>query len=177
MFKKSQWLVLLLLVLMLLLISACNKVDGRTELYEGKVLTIGVVGTPPKVNETDIKFNRIQLTDILKEDFHKSYDGIFIMKDSLIEASEPQYAKVYQNSPIPFFFIETEKSYLPFVDKELSYEGAITVKTKSYATGYLKKKEQITYWEYGLYNDKVNDNNIRGAYSRIFKTISENRYK
>ncbi|MBT2757533.1 hypothetical protein J7E71_16700 [Mesobacillus foraminis] len=177
MFKKSQWLILLLLVLMLILISACNKVGVRTELYEGKALTIGVVGKPPKVNETDIKFNRIQLTDILKEDFHKSYDGIFIMKDSFIEASEPKYATVYQNSSIPFFFIETEKSYLPFVDKELSYKDAITIKTKSYATGYLKKKEQITYWEYGLYNDEVNGNNIRDAYSRIFKTISENRYK
>jgi len=167
--KLLRWFLLALAFNLVFILVACNSPNSQE--YGGESLEIAVVGNPPKINETKIVFNEIDISNI--DGNLDGYDAVFIMKDFLEEAAEEKYAEVYQTSPIPFFFIETEKSYLPFVDEDLTYEGALSTKSKSYATGVIYEGEKITYWEYGLYNDQKNEKNIKDAYSRIFTTIDE----
>lgn len=156
----------------LVVLGGCESESVNTPLYEGEFLTIGIIGNAPKVREENIVFKKITFKDI--EDDNKlsaEYDGVFIMKENLSEAANSKYAKVYLNSSIPFFFIESSKSYMPFINEKLSYENSPETHSDNYATGILKSGDKIKTWGYGLYNDKVNETNIKDAYTRIFSTI------
>ncbi|MFP7296925.1 hypothetical protein [Neobacillus niacini] len=50
----------------------------------------------------------------------KSYDAVFIRENNFSEAAKSQYADVYINSTIPFYFIGTD-NYIPFIEKDLEY--------------------------------------------------------
>jgi|GEM_PF-1250272 len=112
-----------------------------------------------------------------KDTFDSNYDAIFITKINLSEASQGKYASIYKKSKIPFFFIQTEKSYVPFTEKDLTYDNAPNFNDQSYATGILynanENGNELTSWGYGLYNDIENQANIEDVYSRIFDTISQ----
>ncbi|TMU83550.1 hypothetical protein FGG79_19155 [Bacillus sp. BHET2] len=169
---KKKIIYFLLLVLSIL--TACS--DDQNEiknspLYEGKELTIGVVGEAPNVREKNIIFKNIILEDLNQENLSEEYCAIFIMKNHLSEAAKAPFAKIYKESGIPFFFIESKKSFVPFVDEETDYEEFPATKSGDYATGYYQSGEDGTYWGYGLYNNTVNETNILDVYSRIFKTI------
>lgn len=119
-----------------------------------------------------MRFTSISFDEL--EDYTKlssNYDAVIIMKEHLEEAAEGKYAKVYRNADIPFFFIESTKSHIPFVVEELSYEDVSDINNGMYATGYLPSDKGDRTWGYGLYNDKVNESNIKNAYSWIFTTI------
>lgn len=163
----------LILILLLIPLNACSKKSNAADIYTGKPLKIGVIGEFPDVNESKVSFISIDFNDLLSEDEIQKLDAVIIMKKHLQEASNSKYANVYQNSEKPFFFIESTKSYLPFVDENTRYDDAIDVNSGSYATGYINVDGKHTYWGYGLYDDQVNKKNIRDAYSRIFKTIEE----
>lgn len=139
--------------------------------YEGPSLSIAVIGEPPSINEKQISFGVLSLSDLNMETM-KNYDAVFIMKDFLEEASDSKYADIYLKSKIPFFFIQSEKGYLPFTNKSLTYSNSSNVANESYAIGYLNGKDGHSSWEFGLYNDRENSQNIRDVYSRIFKTIN-----
>ena len=161
-----------ILLLILVMLVGCNSDTVDTPLYNGKSLVIGVIGVAPKVREDHVKFTTISF-DELEEDKELSseFDAIFITKEHLTEAAESKYAEVYINAGIPFFFIESKKSYVPFIDKEISYEGFPDVNSGEYAVSYYQSGEKGQVWGYGLYNDKVNESNIKDAYSRMFSTI------
>ncbi|MGN7300341.1 hypothetical protein [Ferdinandcohnia sp. SAFN-114] len=135
-------------------------------------LKIGVVGKSPEVEETNVQFEEIDLNEITKMDLRVKYDGIIIMKDFLSEAAQPQYAEIYKTSGVPFFFIQSEKSYLPFTEEEIEYDGFPDSNTQDYATGYYQNGDNTEFWGFGLYNDKQTDKNVKDVYTRIFKTIS-----
>lgn len=140
--------------------------------YIGKALSLGVVGEAPKIREEHVSFTRISFEEL--EDFTKlssNYDAVIIIKEHLEEAAEGKYAKVYKNANIPFFFMESTKSYMPFILEEVSYDHPSLKNYNSdmYATGYLHLEKEDRFWGYGL--SKVNEPNIKGAYSRIFTTI------
>lgn len=160
--------------LILSIFSACSPNENDMEqspLYDGKKLTIGVVGNAPKVREQNITFKKITLNEIIEEHLSSKYNAVFIMKEHLSEASKAPFAKIYKNSGIPFFFIESKKSYIPFVDEKTNYEEFPDIESGVYAYGYYQSGETGQYWGYGLYNDTVNEKNISDVYSRIFKTI------
>ncbi|CAM4083458.1 hypothetical protein BAMA_16755 [Bacillus manliponensis] len=91
----------------------------------------------------------------------------------MTQASENQYADVYNQSNIPFFFMQSEKSYLPFADNQTTYDQAIKVKNKSYTTGYINTNEIVRHWELSL-NDKLDDKKaVNEVYSRIFMLIEK----
>lgn len=145
-----------------------------TPLYDGKPLVIGIIGDPPEVREDNVEFRNITFKQ-LKESNNLSseLDAIMIMKEHLAEAAESKYAQVYKNPSIPYFFIESTKSFAPFVIEELSYEQVPELDNLTYATGYLQKDDdQHQSWGYGLYNDKVNETNIKSVYTQIFTTIA-----
>lgn len=165
---------ILFLFLALSILSACNNDKDEvkdSQIYEGKRLTIGVIGKTPIVREKNIIFKNIELKDLSSGNLSPEYNAIFIMKEHLSKAAKAPYAKIYKNSGIPFFFIETKKSYLPFVNEDMDYEDFPDSKSGDYAAGFYQGDDNGTYWGYGLYNNTVNDINILDVYSRIFNTI------
>jgi hypothetical protein len=151
-----------------------NYLDGvplsvETEPYKGRALTIGIIGEAPKVREQQVKFVNLQFFDLEKSTHHSQYDAIFITKDNLSEAAQDKYASIYKESKIPFFFIQSDKSHIPFLEVNLSYEDVPNMGNFNYATGSLYSMEMG--WAYGLYNDVENETNIMNAYSRIFEQI------
>ncbi|HSJ67692.1 MAG TPA: hypothetical protein VK921_08455 [Anditalea sp.] len=158
---------------MLLTVGCSSKPDF--ELYEGKNLSIAVLGTEPKIEEEQVNLQEISFEEFTTEELRK-YDAVFVTKESFSKAAESQYASTYLDSHIPFFFIESNRGAYPFIDAELAYEDAREMPhTKYYANGFLaiSKEEQKT-WNYGLYNDEVNEENIKEMFSRIFETIETN---
>ena len=163
----------LLLLLAVSILAACvdkNEVKD-SPLYDGKPLTIGVVGNAPEVREENIQFKEIDLEEINLKNLSSAYDSVFIMKEHLSEAATAPYAKVYKTANIPFFFIESEKSYVPFIYEDINYEDYPDSKSGLYADGYFQSGEQGQYWGFGVYNDTINETNILDVYSRIFETI------
>jgi hypothetical protein len=166
--KGKRYLSLILLIFTVAL-TACTQ-SPNFELYEGKSLKIAVVGEPPEVKEEQVRFTEISFDEMTNEEL-KSYDAVFIRENNLSEAAESQFADVYLNSTIPFFFIGTD-NYVPFIEKDLEYnkDSSWTAGT-SYTVGVLLS--ELKNWKYGLYNDKKTDENINEMFSRIFKTIDE----
>lgn len=164
---------LLLLIFVFTIPAGCAPQTVNTPLYEGRHLDIGIIGDVPKIREKNIRFTEMTLDNLkVSHKLSAAVDAVFIQKDYLSEAADSKYAEVYQKAGIPFFFIETKKSYLPFVDEDLSYEEVPDMSSDTYATGYYQSGGKGQYWGYGLYNDQVNPSNIKDAYSRIFNTIA-----
>lgn len=172
----------LLLIAIVLLLAGCSskhtpdpneKIESpEFKSYNGDQLRIGLIGEPPTIKEKNlIKFTSLELNLLNHLDSSK-YDAIFIMKEYLEQAAEDKYANVYRSTSIPFFFIQSKKSFIPFITKEISYRDADEFKDQTYATGFLQQnKEEYQTWGYGLYNDTVSEINIKDVYSRIFSTI------
>ncbi|MFO1445591.1 hypothetical protein KDN24_20815 [Bacillus sp. Bva_UNVM-123] len=178
--KGKRYLYFILLILTVAL-TACTSTSSPPsppspdfKLYEGNSLRIAVVGEPPKVKEKQVRFTEISFDEMTSEEL-KSYDAVFITENNLFEAAEKNYADVYLNSTIPFFFIGTY-NFVPFTERDLEYDKSWNWATgDSYAVGVLVSQEDDTlkHWGYGLYNEEKTDENIEDVYSRIFKTIDE----
>ena len=159
------------LALIILVLSACTP-DSDFELYKGKPLRIAVIGEPPEVKEEQVKFTKISFDKMTNKELN-SFDAVFIREDNLFEAAEDQYADVYLDSTIPFFFIGTD-NFVPFVEKDMEYDKTMNWSAGiSYAVGILIQDDALKKWEYGLYNDEQKEEHIKDVYSRIFKTIDE----
>ncbi|MFD1777210.1 hypothetical protein ACFSFW_00770 [Fredinandcohnia salidurans] len=169
--KKGKNFLSFMLLILIFVLSACTQ-DPELELYEGKALSIAVVGELPKVEEEQVRFNEISFDELASEELG-TYDAVFITEENLPKAAESQYADVYLNSTIPFFFIGTD-NFVPFTEKDLEYDKT-SYWDGSYAVGVLtsQEDESLKTWGFGLYNDKKTDEHIKDVYSRIFKTIEE----
>ncbi|TKD70783.1 hypothetical protein [Pseudalkalibacillus hwajinpoensis] len=168
--------ILIVLSLLLNLLGCSTETTDSTDYieYDGSDLEVAVIGDIPNLNEEKVKFTNITFEEMEKlKPKPEEIDAVIITKENLIKASQGKYAKVYKNTNIPFFFIESSKSYVPFVYEKYSYEKYPEVDSLIYATGVYFHKEELTHWGYGLYNDKLNDENIRNVYIRIFSTIDD----
>lgn len=161
----------IILLFICFIIAGCNSDTIDTPRYEGKSLVIGVIGDAPNIREKNVDFKKITLNQLEARNLSPDFDAIFIMKEQLSEAANQKYAKVYKNAGIPFFFIESKKSYLPFIYEELSYDDVPDLQSLNYATGFFQSGKEYQNWGYGLYNDKENEPNIKDVYTRIFTTI------
>ncbi|SDX06405.1 hypothetical protein [Paenibacillus sp. CF384] len=171
--KEKQYL--FFIIVLIFALSACTS-NPDFDLYEGKPLRIAVVGVPPKVKEEQVSFIKISFDEMISDNL-KDYDAVFVMKENLLEAAESQYADFYLSSIIPVFFIST-KSHVPFTEKDIEFEESWGwAPGNSYAVGVLslQKNHTFKHWEFGLYNDEKTDAHIEDLYSRIFKTIEENK--
>jgi hypothetical protein len=174
--KKLKTVILALVVFTM--VSSCtinnDAVDSAS--YAGEALVIGVVGEIPEIREKQIDFEKIDLETLKSNQYNFTYDGILIMKDYFEEASKGEYASIYKRSSIPIFFIESKKSYVPFITENLSYESVAISDELNYATGIFVLGEEMKCWSYGLYNDVQNETNIKDVYSRIFRDIERSIY-
>ncbi|AHV98792.1 hypothetical protein [Paenibacillus sabinae] len=163
--------ILLLLLFMLCVLPGCTSDVIDTPEYKGKHIVIGIIGEPPTIREGNVSFKKMTFTQL--KDLHSlsEYDAVFITKENLPEAAGQEYAKIYKSARLPFFFIQSKKSYLPFTDEELSYDEVPDLSSDTYATGFFQNHNKIQHWGYGLYNDKLSSSNIEDVYTRIFETI------
>ncbi|WP_098746708.1 hypothetical protein [Paenibacillus sp. EZ-K15] len=167
---KRKIIVVLLLVFVILINGNAQRDSIDIPLYEGRSLVIGVIGETPQVRENGhVDFKEVTFQQLEDLDIPADLDAIFITKEHLVEASEPKYTEVYNKAEVPFFYIESKKSHVPFTIEELSYDEVPDLSTDMYATGYYGKDDQ--YWGYGLYNDVMNETNIKAVYSHIFTTL------
>lgn len=170
--KKIIMLCILSVATIITIYLCSSKRAIEADIYSGKTLTIGIVGDIPEVSEDNVNFIELQLSDIENQSITNEYDAIIISKDFFSDAAKPEYASIYKKSKIPFFFIENQKCYTPFIDEKLSYEEAPVIDRSSYASGFLCENDTLLFWRYGLYNDVQNSLNIRNVYTRIFRTIA-----
>lgn len=174
--KNLKTIILVLVVFTMFSSCTINNDAVDSAPYTGEALVIGVVGEMPNIREEQIDFEKIDLETLKNNQYNFTYDGILIMKDYFEEASKSEYASIYKRSSIPIFFIESKKSYIPFITEDLSYESVSISDELNYATGIFVLGEEMKYWGYGLYNDVQNDTNIKDVYSRIFRDIESSIY-
>ncbi|MGG1273850.1 hypothetical protein ABE272_25970 [Priestia aryabhattai] len=176
---KKNLKILSVFIILILSLLGCSALKTNTKIYKGNKLNIAVVGETPKINEDEstINFKNISLEDINRID-SKSYDAVIISKNYLSQAANKKYKDTYLNSFIPFFFVESKASILPFVDNALTYEQyANRVNDKQdYITGLLGTgNNEYKTWQYGynITNNKVDRTNVKHIYSQVFKTIEK----
>jgi len=173
---KIKIFIMILVIFTIFSSCAMNNDKVNSAAYSGETLSVGVIGEIPEIREGQIDFEKIDLETLKSTQYNFTYDGIFIMKDHFEEASKSEYASIYKRSSIPIFFIESKKSYIPFITEDLSYEGVSISDDLNYATGIFVLGEEMKYWGYGLYNDTQNETNIKDVYSRIFRDIESSIY-
>ncbi|WP_197028358.1 hypothetical protein [Bacillus sp. EB01] len=165
-----------------------NSGTGETELqtavpafeeYKGEPLKIALLGDVPILKEQQVTFTAIPFEDLSVE-ILKPYDAVFITEECLVKASESQYADIYTNAAIPIFFIGAN-SYIPFTEKGMEFDKEKWGWTTgmSYTAGILQPTETggLKAWDFGLYNDIKNDENIQDMFSRIFKVVQEFKHQ
>ncbi|MFC3745618.1 hypothetical protein [Paenibacillus sp. GCM10012306] len=177
---------LLFLVSLVMLFAGCEfksvpqSVD--TPMYSGKGLRLAVIGEPPIVRERHVTFTEITFDDLKRgAELASHYDAVFIMKEHLREAAEGQYAKKYGETRLPIFFVESKQPAAFFTVEDLEY-GTFDIDPGMYISGFLLHPEDQPGgdppvmarqdWGFGLYNNIVNDTNIKDVYSRVFETIA-----
>ncbi|MGF9975510.1 hypothetical protein [Viridibacillus arvi] len=169
-----------LLISMIIFLAACNVNTVETEkikMYNGRDLTIGVIGSAPDIKEKNIVFEKIDFND-LKNDVEKlsnNLDAIIIMKESLTEADDDRYVAAYHTLTIPTFFMQSTKLHVPFTNEGIDYDKFPDVDSSNYATGFLSVKTDEGYneqtWRYQLGSNKGSKQDIQTVYTRIFNTI------
>ncbi|EGA90518.1 putative lipoprotein [Planococcus donghaensis MPA1U2] len=189
-FKKS--ILLFSTVFSLLILEACNlqteepkrqiqEVNERSNRLEylGRNLEIAVLGSPPKVNTDKVTFTSVDI-EKLSIQTAEEYDGFFVMEEYLERAADGPYTKVFANSNVPFFFIGTEASYLPFVDDEVSYEDyAKRIHNEEiFAQGYYPGAERGALgWSFSILVKDVTEKEYsefaRELYYEMFKIIGD----
>ncbi|MBM7602712.1 hypothetical protein JOC75_000682 [Metabacillus crassostreae] len=147
--KRKQHILIIFVIVLLFSLSACST-NLDFDLYDGKSLSIAVIGDPPKIKEEQVRFSEISFNDLSSEKLDL-YDAVFIMKDNLYKAAESEYSDVYLESNIPFFFISTT-SHIPFTEKDVEYDESWDwTPGNSYTVGVLKSEgdDNIKVWEWG----------------------------
>ena len=161
--KKTKSIILLVSLLIITFIigwySKAQHDETIQKHYNGRELSIGVIGNTPEIWEKQIKFTEMQVSDLEKADLISKFDAIFIVKDSMIEGIEAQYTNYMTKYKIPFFFCSIKED-----DNSQTYIGLITTDSMN---------RTVTY---NLQPNKNNKTNIKHMYSQIFKTIADNNF-
>jgi len=165
----------MLYVLLCLIITSCDVIENNTNTlkeYDGIVLNIAFAGEVPEITNENVIYESIDLSTVKSTDLSK-YDAIFIMEDMLEEASQAQYSELYEKTYKPFFFIGTQKSYIPFIYPELRYEDAeILEGDNSYITGIAYEKNgNGCKWK--VESDKKDETYFKDIYNETFRLIEK----
>ncbi|MFJ5790641.1 hypothetical protein ACIP9G_11145 [Lysinibacillus sp. NPDC093197] len=153
--------ILPLLFGMLILLVGCSNKEKEYNVYTGKDLKIGVIGTIPAIREENIIFQKTTFEDLKNktEYLSKELDAIMIMKEFLSEAADDQYVLSYKTLKVPIFFMQSTKAHVPFVNEGVQYDDVIDIQPSSYATGFLYLGTDQEYkdntWRYELKKKRV----------------------
>ncbi len=150
------------------------------EPYEGTSLELAVVGKEPDVREKQLNFSEISLEELYNTPTDK-YDAVFIMKEHLYEASKEKYIEMYRDKEMPFFFVESKASHVPFIKMENpeSYEQTAEKidDTQNFISGilYVGGEKEYRSWKfsYPIQDSEIIRDNVQGIYSAVFKVIDD----
>ncbi|MDP4097907.1 hypothetical protein OIN60_14115 [Paenibacillus sp. P96] len=162
---------LFLLLGIVLILGGCTTDLTDPPRYEGRSLEIGVIGDASSISAGNVSFTNVTFDELEDAGLSAKFDAVIIMKEHLAKAANPEYSAVYKSAGIPFFFMESEKSYVPFTEEELSYEEVPDLSSDLYATGVIQTGNEFKYWDFGLQNDKKTEAHIADVYARIFTTV------
>ncbi|SES01467.1 hypothetical protein SAMN04487944_11524 [Gracilibacillus ureilyticus] len=158
----------LVAVLFLSFLVGCNVLNEK-EVYVGDDLEIGVIGKIPEVRENNIAFSTVTFSDLEKKSVLQKLDAIFIMEEFLPEASLEKNVKKYKETEIPYFFIGTKKSYVPFTNEDIGYDEIPDIEIE-YAAGFYSS-DKSRMWGFSLNNYEETESNIKDIYTEIFEVI------
>ncbi len=174
---KRVWVGVVLPILIasgFMLYQSIIKTEYTEQPYSGVDLIIAITGNKPQIKEENVTFEKVDLTDMKTPSFYTTYDTVFISKDDLLEADSEEYVTVFRSSSVPVFFIDSEKSYIPFINEDLSYDTVPDLFDPPYISGILFFDGDNYYaWEYSMLPDKTRQNSINSIYSKIFKVVSK----
>ncbi len=150
------------------------------EPYEGTLLELAVVGKEPDVREKQLNFSEISLEELYNTPTD-NYDAVFIMKEHLSEASKEKYIEMYRDKEMPFFFVESKASHVPFIKMENpeSYEQTAEKidDTQNFISGilYVGGEKEYRSWKfsYPIQDSEIMRDNAQGIYSAVFKVIDD----
>lgn len=150
------------------------------ETYVGESLEVAVVGKEPDVREKQLNFSEISLEELYNTPTDK-YDAVFIMKKHLSEASKEKYIEMYRDKEMPFFFVESKASHIPFIKMENpeSYEQTAEKidDTQNFISGilYVGGEKEYRSWKfsYPIQDSEIIRDNVQGIYSAVFKVIDD----
>ncbi|MYL57839.1 hypothetical protein GLW20_09995 [Virgibacillus halodenitrificans] len=150
------------------------------EPYEGTSLELAVVGKEPDVREKQLNFSEISLEELYNTPTD-NYDAVFIMKEHLYEASKEKYIEMYRDKEMPFFFVESKASHVPFIKMENpeSYEQTAEKidDTQNFISGilYVGGEKEYRSWKfsYPIQDSEIIRDDVQGIYSAVFKVIDD----
>ncbi|MBD1372733.1 hypothetical protein IC620_10230 [Hazenella sp. IB182357] len=127
------------------------------------------------MNEKNVSFKPFSMDTI---DPKAEIDALFIMPEYVTKAAESEYAEIYHKLPYPIFWMDSKKPHYAFTEPDLNLENA-PGNFNYYAYGYLYQDKQrgAKGWSIGLDNHEKNEENIREAFSNIFKIIIDEKEK
>ncbi|MFE4711151.1 hypothetical protein ACFRAM_09775 [Paenibacillus sp. NPDC056722] len=181
---KASKLILFLASLVVLLAGCTFEMiqqSDDTSLYRGQSLNLAVIGDPPIVREKHVTFTEITFEDLKRgAELASHYDAVFIMKEHLREAAEGQYAKMYGETRLPIFFVESKQPAAFFTLEDVEYGTFADIDPHMYISGFLLHPEDqpggdppvMARQDWGITLDIVNSTNIKAAYSWVFETIA-----
>lgn len=154
-------------ILAFILLTGCSA-QPELEPYEGRDLSIAVVGEAPDVEEQQVEFDEISFDEFEETTLWK-YDAVFIMEEHLAEAAESEYTSVYTGVHIPFFFFGSNEGEDPLPDLGLTFG---VTKKDYYATRFLQRSNnEQSIGRYALGEEGETEENIKVLYAEIFRSI------
>lgn len=154
--------VLIIVITALILVSGCstnentNEViisDGRKVEYNGRPLSIGVIGEKPSKAFDNITFHSAEPVSLEKEE----YDAYFITEHYFEELSQGHWKPVFKNINTPVFFINNNvESFIYRVDG-MYYQNS--PQATMHTNGFVRNGDEYQIWGYGTPsgNTDVND--------------------
>lgn len=158
---------LLLLIACCITMTSCST-DYPNQPYTGRHLSIGVIGVPPYIEESDkVAFVSIDFEDTVRKTSDR-YDAVWIMNERLAEAASSEYSKVYSQLGLPVVFIGAN-SLTPFLSAEIDFRPHAYERGTSYAIGIANGLQH----GWGLYNDEVSEETIQLFYAELLRFIEQ----
>ncbi len=142
--------------------------------YEGRLLTLAVIGTGEFGTLTNITRNRLSSLDDLLKEAQLDYDAIFITKSAFQQASDPSYASFFNSVDIPVFFVEADEVGLwTFTNKEETLESA-RIENAGFIQGYWNASgdREWTAWSFPK-PDGPEDNTVWVDVMSLIESLKE----
>jgi hypothetical protein len=159
-------------ILIVFLLTACSSaLDVK---YEGRPLTIGVIGTIPPIENDLIEWKTYSLETMVTND--TNVDGWIVTEEWFEEASEPTYASQFQQLTKPIFFIGIAPyHYSIFLEEQTTLENGYKNEHLPYIQGFVWLPDG-TRKDMGVrLNEYMSEQNaLEEMYEGVITLISQN---
>ncbi|HWJ80098.1 MAG TPA: hypothetical protein VNR61_18695 [Niallia sp.] len=131
----------LLFLSITLLLFGCTVEEGRDsnisieELYNGKWLDIGVVGSAELPDVGNVKYEYVELNEVSNSD--RVFDALLITPEAFEEADQNKYIDFYNSVDYPVFFFGIEDFQMfAFINENMTIENSSYGDDAAYVQGF-----------------------------------------